>query len=98
MNVTINDAKGERSIVNIQDYDIYNLELKNERTILPFQIDTRNNMVAYNMPYMPLPIENGTPVIGNYGLSVPGPQTVVKKIGPRISSQNSCRSSSIMRN
>ena len=81
MNVTINDAKGERSIVNIQDYDIYNLELKNERTILPFQIDTRNNMVAYNMPYMPLPIENGTPVIGNYGLSVPGPQTVVKKIG-----------------
>lgn len=80
MDVTINDAKGESRIVNIQDYDMNDIELK-DRTILPFQIDTRNNRVAYNVPYMPFPIDNGTPVVSNYGMTYPGgPQTVTKKL------------------
>ena len=79
MDVTINDAKGESRIVNIQDYDMNDIELK-DRTILPFQIDTRNNRVAYNVPYMPFPIDNGTPVVSNYGMSFPGPQTTTKKL------------------
>jgi len=84
MDMTMRNAKGESRIVNMQDYDQYDLELKNERTILPFQIYTRNNMVVYNGTYMPLPIENGTPVIGNYGLSVPGPQTTTKKLAASL--------------
>ena len=80
LNMTINDAKGEHRIVNIQDYDIYNVELK-DRTILPFQIDNRKKMVLSNVAYMPLPIDNGTPTnIANYGLSYPGPQSSINPL------------------
>lgn len=74
-NMQLKNNKENRSVINIQDYDIYNVELK-DRTILPFQIDNRKKMILSNVAYMPLPIDNGTPTnIANYGLAYPGPQS-----------------------